>query len=804
MLTSRTLISGGVEAQPLVSIVRIGRHGTASAKSCVGALAERGVHCEVVAHDDLTSTASDPGAALLAALRTCRGDYIAFWPREGELDPRALETAVAELSKRPHAGAVCGRSFLLDNNGNAIDRADIVTLLFTSSQPFLPAGVFRLQALRACGLHADDWRDASIELDLCHRVASDFGLHNVDIAIVKGSRPEFSNRALLENAIRIVDERMELLSKAFSNEGFWGPDRSLLLEAQANLLANLAWRLEDAALAQAANPALLKLRTVVEEFHALLRVDHRALKSLHRLFCTRSHNLGPLSWPLRRILSYSFGLRERARIHIAYQFWNATFGLGYRLKRKVIAQTSPTSDFHPDLPSRASMFADLYGVVGSRYEERGQTEMALEMWEQARPPDNVTYDSLATQALLRLPDASDELIANRQRLWVQRHIKQRAPVVLRSNRAARGGNIRVGYHCAFMDRDTIRYMMRNVMKAHDRSRFEIYAYSPKPFPSDLASCLDVMRYTGALSDPAFISRVRQDEVDVLVELTGFSPGNRFGAMSERCAPVQVSFLNHTGSSHVPNIDYIVTDEICTPSNTDVQAHYSEKLVYLPGCFFCFDYRGSEYPDPAEPPSERSGHPMFGCFGYGGKLNRELIGLWAQLLHRCPNATLCLRNPQFSSADSRRLVASQFASRGIAAGRLVLAAGVDRKALLDEYAKIDVSLDTWPYSGGNTIAESLWMGVPVISLCGTRFSSRYGSSLLAAAGCSDLVARTPEQYVDIAARLASDLPRLKTLRRDLRRMSIAHGLGDSQQFARKLEVAYTDMLGQAELQGRTDR
>jgi hypothetical protein len=629
---------------------------------------------------------------------------------------------------------------------------------------------------------------------LCHRLATDFGLHNVDISIAKGAGSGSFGSDLPENAVRAVDETMELVAKAFSNDGFWGASQSLLLEVQANLLAVMARRLEDAGLGRAPNPALAKMQMVVDEFHSLLRTDHRALKSLHRLLCTRSHNLGGLARPLQRILTYSLGLGERAQLHVAYQFWNCTFGLGYRLKHKVIAQTPPMSEFHPDAPPRPAMFADLYGLVGTLYEGRGQIEMALEMWEEARPPDNETYDSLATQALLRLPDANDELIADRQRLWVQRHIKQTEPVILRSKRTARGGKIRVGYHCAFMNLDTIRYMMRNVMKAHDRSRFEIYGYSPKPFPADLAPCLDVMRDTGSLSDGAFISLVRRDAIDVLVELTGFSPGNRLRAMSQRCAPAQVSFLNHTGSSHVPNIDYIITDEICTPSNTNVQAYYSEKLWHLPGCFFSFDYRDSDSPEPGEPPSESSGHTMFGCFGYGGKLNRVQIKLWAQLLHRCPTSSLHLRNPQFSSAASRRFICSQFGSYGIAADRLVLAEGVDRKALLHKYREIDVSLDTWPYCGGNTIAESLWMGVPVVSLLGTRFSSRYGSSLLAAGGCAELVAATPEQYIDIAARLASDLPRLKTLRRNLRQMSIVHGLGDSERFARKLEAAYTDMLG----------
>jgi hypothetical protein len=776
-----------------ISIVCIGRDRTAPAEACAEALARRGLGGEVI-HDN----------ELLSGLRSCRGTYIAFWPTDGVLDPDALESALAAFDEHPHAGAVCGPGFLVDPNGKPVGRADIVTLLFTSCQPFLPAGVFRRQALEACGLAADDWQDGSVELDLCHRIASDFGLHNIDDRIALGTTAD-----LPADPARAIDARMDLLSRLFSDQGFWGADKGLMLEAQANMLGALGQQLATAGVPATSNPASVRLQAVARDFDALLRVDHRALRSLHRLFCTRSHNLSLFEGPLQRILARSLGFDDRLQLHVAYQFWNATFGLGHLLKRKVIAETLPASEFHPAAPSRAAMLADLYGRVGVRYETRGQIELALEMWEQARPPDNIIYDSLATQARLRLPLGTDEMIAEHQRLWVKRHIKQHAPVILPSKRAARGGRIRVGYHCAFMDLDTIRYMMRNVMKAHDRSRFEVFAYSPRPLPADLVPCLDVIRDTSArttqspgpgtpaISDEQFISLVRGDEIDVFVEMTGFSPGNRFRAMSERVAPVQVSFLNHTGSSHVPNVDYIITDEICTPSSTNVQAHYSEKLAYLPGCFFCFDYRGSQAPEPGEPPSALSGRSTFGCFGYGGKLNHELIGIWARLLERCPDASLYLRNPQFASADSRRLISSQFAAHGIAADRLILGPGVDRKSLLREFARIDVSLDTWPYCGGNTVAEALWMGVPVVSLCGTRFSSRYGSSLLTAAGCSDLVARTSEEYIDIAARLAYDLPRLRSLRRNLRQMSITHGLADSRRFAGKLEAAYSAMVANAE-------
>ena len=120
--------------------------------------------------------------------------------------------------------------------------------------------------------------------------------------------------------------------------------------------------------------------------------------------------------------------------------------------------------------------------------------------------------------------------------------------------------------------------------------------------------------------------------------------------------------------------------------------------------------------------------------------------------------------------------------------------MDRKTLLREFAHIDVSLDTWPYCGGNTVAESLWQGVPVVTLLGSRFSARYGASLVTAAGCADMVGKSVEEYVEIAAALATNRDRLAFLRQNLRKMCKSHGLGDSRRFARVLEQAFSEMMG----------
>jgi hypothetical protein len=753
--------------------------------------------------------ALNSGESLLYLLRRCRGDYIALCPSEGHFQPDALQFAVEAFRNNPQAGIVCGDNFLIDAHGKSIPQVDVVTLLFSPCRPFLAAGFFRRQALLEVGVYDEKWLFDSLEVVLCLRLACDFGIRSLPRAVVACQDPTRQDDGLPKNPASALEDRLQLITRTFSVEGFWGASEALRLESKANHAAILWEQYRGLGLSGMEPLAFHELRSVSQQFDLLLRNDHRILRNLHRLFCTRSHNLGVFSLPLQKLLAFASRQSGRAAIHIPYQIWNATFGIGSWLKRKILMLTLPRSDHHPAAPPREEMFADLYAEAGARHDARGQIDLALAMWKLAEPLKSADVDSVACQALLKLPGATDEMIASFQAGWVQRHVGgQEAATLATPNIPALTRKIRIGYHCSFMPSDTIRFMMRDVMGAHDRTRFEIYGYSPQPLPSDISASFDVVRSTAvnthskiqplggppAIPDEDFVSLVRDDQIDVLVELTGFSMGNRFAAMSRRCAPVQVSFLNHTGSSHVPNVDYILADHICAPKAD--QPLYSEGIQHLPNCFFCFDYRNSESPAIADPPALTRGYPTFGCFGSGGKLNKQLIAMWSRLLHRVPTAILHLQNAQLNSYDCRHFISSQFRNLGINHDRLILARGISREELLETYNHIDISLDTWPYCGGNTIAESLWMGVPVVSLKGDRFSSRYGASLLTAAGCQDLVAETPEEYIEVVAGLAADLPRLQSLRQNLRQMSIDHGLGDSRRFARDLEDAYVEMLGNA--------
>jgi predicted O-linked N-acetylglucosamine transferase (SPINDLY family) len=342
-----------------------------------------------------------------------------------------------------------------------------------------------------------------------------------------------------------------------------------------------------------------------------------------------------------------------------------------------------------------------------------------------------------------------------------------------------------------MDTDTIRFIMSAVIKRHDRRQFTVFGYSSTDVADDIKEAFDTLRVTDELSDQQFAELVRSDDIDILVEMTGFSPYHRFGAMALRCAPIQISYLNHLGTSGVQNVDFILADEVSVLPDED--RFFTERVWRLPGSFLCYNYDMVEWPPVSPTPSRTNGFVTFGCFGSGGKINDDIIAIWARILTRVPSSRLYLRNHELTPRDNQQFMRDRFRRHGIAADRIRLDGGTTHDGLVRSYDHMDISLDTWPYCGGNTVAESLWQGVPVVTLKGDRFVSRYGASLLLAAGCGELVGHTADEYVEIAARLAQSPERLDRYRTNLRSMARKFGLSDAGRFARKLDDAYVSMM-----------
>ena len=289
-------------------------------------------------------------------------------------------------------------------------------------------------------------------------------------------------------------------------------------------------------------------------------------------------------------------------------------------------------------------------------------------------------------------------------------------------------------------------------------------------------------------DPEFAKTVLDDRIDVLVELTGHTGNNRLSALATRLAPVQMSWLGYPCTTGLGAVGYRITEATADPVGT-ADAHYTETLVRLPRTFLC--YRpADEAPAPGPLPS-LGGHPFtFGSFNNLPKVNDQVIAAWAEILHRVPGSRVLLKSHALACREAVDRVRRAFADHGVDGERVELVGWRRNPAEhLLLYRKIDLALDPFPYNGTTTTCEAMWMGVPVLTLAGSRHAARVGASLLKQVGLGDFVVSTREEYVTKAVALAGARDHLATIREALRERMAASPLCDATAFARDMEAAY---------------
>lgn len=255
----------------------------------------------------------------------------------------------------------------------------------------------------------------------------------------------------------------------------------------------------------------------------------------------------------------------------------------------------------------------------------------------------------------------------------------------------------------------------------------------------------------------FVNYVRSLNIDVFIELTGLSPGNRHLEMISRLAPVQISYMNHTATTGVDNIDYLVADNNCIFENE--YKYFSERMLMLQDCFFCFNYDQDTYTKRKTYP-KTTNSIKFGVFGSYEKLNPELIRMYASLVKKVPGSKIIFKNTRLREQRAKNICKEILQNEGLNGKQFALEYGGNRENILDSYSAIDISLDTFPYNGGNTIAESLHMGTIPISLKGNRFSSRYGSSILQFANLEQYIAEDESSFIQKAISLSNDKQKRK--------------------------------------------
>jgi predicted O-linked N-acetylglucosamine transferase (SPINDLY family) len=338
----------------------------------------------------------------------------------------------------------------------------------------------------------------------------------------------------------------------------------------------------------------------------------------------------------------------------------------------------------------------------------------------------------------------------------------------------------------------VHFFAEPILTAHDHQQFEVFCYSAALVGDEVTARLkavaDHWRDVGYKTDAQIAEMVREDRIDILVDLAGHIGENRLLVFARKPAPVQVTYIGYQNTTGMSAMDYRLTDERSDPSGL-TDSFYSEQLVRLPRSFFC--YRPPDVAPAITPlPAQETGHVTFGAFNSLAKTTPQAITAWLQVLARVPGSRLLILAPRGGHLE--RIVRASAGQQDIDPKRIELC---DRRPL-HEYLQLlqqaDIGLDPFPFNGHTTTCDSIWMGVPVVMLEGNTYASRFGGSVLANVGLEHLITRSVRQYVDAAENLAGDLIALAKLRGELRGRMSNSPLLDFPGFTRNVEQAYRQM------------
>ncbi|MBY0509054.1 MAG: glycosyltransferase, partial [Rhodospirillaceae bacterium] len=358
--------------------------------------------------------------------------------------------------------------------------------------------------------------------------------------------------------------------------------------------------------------------------------------------------------------------------------------------------------------------------------------------------------------------------------------------------------LRVGYVSPDFRRHSVSFFVEPLLAAHDAEAVEVFCYADVAHGDAVTARLKAAahhwRDSHNLRGAALLNLIREDRIDILVDLAGHTKGNRLAVFARRAAPVQVTAWGYPATTGLPAMDYRLCDAVTDPAS-EADAWAVETLVRLSPGLHCYA-PPADAPPVAPLPALAAGHVTFGSFNKLAKISPWTVALWSAALKAVPGSRLLLKTKPLAEAETRARIEHMFAVQGIAAGRLDLRGWVPGDhGHLDLYNQVDIALDTAPYNGTTTTCEALWMGVPVLTVAGRGHAARVGASLLTQANMADWI--VPEdEFAARAAAFAADPGGLDKLRKTLRAKAAASALCDAAAHARGLETAYRAMWRKA--------
>ena len=441
-------------------------------------------------------------------------------------------------------------------------------------------------------------------------------------------------------------------------------------------------------------------------------------------------------------------------------------------------------------------YAEAHYNLGLVFKNQGRLDDAMASYRRAlalKPESADTYVNLLL-AMVYAASVSPEELTMTAREFGERITDplRRQRSFVRSRDPKR--KLRIGYVSPDLRDHAATYFFEPLLKMHDRQKFDIFAYSNVRSEDALTKRLrrkfDYWRDIRPLSDDEAADIIEADAIDILVDLAGHTGENRLGVFARKPAPVQVTWLGYPGTTGMAAMDYRITDSYAEPPGMTEHLNV-ETLWRLPEIFCCYQARENSPAVIDHPPFEDNGYITFGCFNNFVKVSDPVLETWSRILAQVPDSRLFLEIAYLKAPQFRASVEERMKHFGLPLDRLILQPRKKSNQFV-LYNRIDIALDPFPCTGGTTSFDTMWMGVPFITLAGESFASRMGVTILTNAGLSELIAEDADQYVVLAARLANDKERLLRLRHNLRQKVAASPLMNHEAFARNMETAYREM------------
>ncbi len=441
--------------------------------------------------------------------------------------------------------------------------------------------------------------------------------------------------------------------------------------------------------------------------------------------------------------------------------------------------------------------AEAFYNLGNLYQEQGEPEQALACYQRALQlqPDNVRFHDNQLLALHYRPGITLAELAVAHAEFERQHATPSPAAWCPPGPPDGAGRPwRLGFVSADLGAHPVGRFLIGVLENLDVHQAQVVCYNDRVETDAIADrfrrAASEWRDVSSLSDTELTEQIRADRIDVLFDLAGHTARNRLLVFARRAAPVQITWIGYEGTTGLGAIDYLLADGRLTPPGSE--QHCREQVLRLPDGYVCYD-PPADAPPVGPLPALAAGRVTFASFNNPAKITPSVVATWAQILHRVPHARLLLKYRGLDRQPSAARLRRWFAQHQIDAERVEIAGWSPHSEYLAAYADVDLALDPWPFNGGITTCDALWMGVPVITWPGETFASRHSLSYLTTLGLTETIADSREQYLELAVRLASDLPRLAELRSGLRARMAASPLCDGRRLAESLLVLLHGLL-----------